>query len=159
MSKTVRLNSEIKINHDLFTLKLGTTNKVNPQVIYIEGRTFISPLEEKETYEKDIRDFKTIIQRKLNELLRDNEYFYKNYILDFQIANSGVRVGKKSFLSFEFLLKQRKKDFLKLKDIKNLCLDFFLEVISSLETSIREHNFNISKTKNVIIENAVLLHK
>ena len=45
-TKTVRLNSEKTINHELFKIKIGTTNKINPKVIYVEGRTFIQPLNE-----------------------------------------------------------------------------------------------------------------
>lgn len=153
-----RLNSENKIEHNFFTLKLGTTNKQNPQVIYIEGRTFISPNEDKDSYEKDLRDLKIFLKKKIYQALVNSDYFWKEYILDFQIANSGVRLGKKSFLSFEVLLKQRGKNVLKLKEIKNNCQDTILEIINSFKDEIIRKGFCVTKTKNVIVENAVLLH-
>ena len=36
------MNSEKKIENEDFKLKIGTTNKVNPLVIYIEGTSWIS---------------------------------------------------------------------------------------------------------------------
>ena len=54
----VRLNSEKKIENEYFKLKIGTTNKINPIVIYVEGKTFISPNEEKGDYSKDIAEIK-----------------------------------------------------------------------------------------------------
>lgn len=155
----VRLNSESKIDNNLFTLKIGTTNKLNPQVIYVEGRTFISPKEDKESYDKDVREIKVLLQRKLSSMLNENDLFERKYILDFQLANSGIRMGKKSFLSFEFLLKQKNKPLLKFKEIKNNSIDFISEVVSTLKLEIEKIGFNITKTKNVVIkENAILLH-
>ena len=46
----VRLNTEKKIEHDSFEIKIGTTNKLNPVVIYVEGKAFITPSEENTDY-------------------------------------------------------------------------------------------------------------
>ena len=65
-TKTVRLNSEKTINHNLFKIKIGTINKINPKVIYVEGRTFIQPLNEKNSYTTELtgikKGFNKIIQ-------------------------------------------------------------------------------------------------
>ena len=153
-----RLNSESKIENTLFTLKIGTTNKINPQVIYVEGRTFISPKEEMDCYDKQIRELKVYLQRCLSSMLTNNDLFERKYILDFQLANSGVKIGKKSFLSFEFLLKQKSTPLLKFKEIKNNCGKYINEVINPFKEEIERQGFYITKTKNVIIEDAVLLH-
>ena len=58
----------------------------------------------------DIETKIAIIQRKAEE---------RKYILDFQVAQSGISTLKRSFLSFQFLLRQKNdKNILKLKDIK-----------------------------------------
>lgn len=154
-----RLNSELKINNNFFTIKIGTTNKETPQVIYIEGRTFISPIEEKDCYEHDIRNLKLFLQKKINSILSNNELFETKYILDFQIANSGIRINKKSFLSFEFLIKQKNNPLLKLKDLKEKMADMIDDIMFSFKESIQKQGFYITKTKNVVIQNAVLLYK
>ena len=43
--KQKRTNVEKRLKNDFFNIKLGTVNKNNPEVIYFEVRTFISPLE------------------------------------------------------------------------------------------------------------------
>ena len=62
-TKTVRLNSEKTIANDNFKIKIGTTNKVNPQVVYVEGKTFIKPLVEKDDYSKDVVEMKRSFNR------------------------------------------------------------------------------------------------
>ena len=66
-TKTVRLNSEKTINHELFKIKIGTTNKINPKVIYVEGRTFIQPLNEKNNYTTEL----TGIKRSFNKIIQN----------------------------------------------------------------------------------------
>ena len=56
--------------------------------------------------------------------------------------------NKKSFLSFQFLLKQEKDRVLKLKDIKKEALETINKIVGSLENSILEHDFSIYKNKN-----------
>ena len=145
--KKLRLNSEKSLQHKTFKLKLGTTNKNNPLVVYVEGHAFICPQEEKDSYTKDISDFKYTLQRSIRNLLCNNDYLQKEYILDFQIANSGIKINKKSFLSFEFLMKQPKEKILKLNDVKKHTEAQIYEVVDTLEKKIRSHNFSLSKTK------------
>ena len=145
--KKVRLNSEKSLQHKTFKLKLGTTNKNNPFVVYVEGHAFISPQEEKDSYVRDVSDFKFTLQKGVREVLCTSEYLEKDYILDFQIANSGIKINKKSFLSFEVLLKQPKEKILKLNDVKKHTEDKIYQVVDSLEQNIRNHNFSLSKTK------------
>jgi len=140
-------------------LKIGTTNKNTPLVIYLEGKTYITPREEKEEYERDIRDIKSNIHRILTKGLKDNKYFEPKYILDFQIANSGIKMNKKSFLTFEFLLRQKNTPLLKLREIKEKNETFINETLNLIKETIRNRGFNITKTKNVLVENAVFLYK
>ena len=146
-TKGIRLNCERKIDHNTFNLKFGTTNKNNPLVIYIEGKTFITPNEISDNYSKDISAFKYELQRDIRKLLSKSKYFEGDFILDFQLANSGIKVGKKSFLTFEVLLKQPASKILKLNEVKEQTQGEICEIINSLEQNIVEHNFSISKTK------------
>ena len=43
----IRTNSEKNMEHNVFKLKIGTTNKINPEIIYFEGKAFIKPNEKK----------------------------------------------------------------------------------------------------------------
>ena len=68
MAVKERNNSEKRIDHENFRLKIGTTNRNNPVVVYINGKAFISPNVEKETYNRDVYEMK----RSLTNSIRDN---------------------------------------------------------------------------------------
>lgn len=146
MSET-RFNSEKKIDNENFKLKIGTTNKINPMVIYIEGRTFICPQEDKDDYSQDISEIKYGLKKAISRNLQGSNLFERNFIIDFQVASKGISLNKKSFLSFQFLLKQNRNNILKLKDLKNSAEGIITNIVDSLEENIIEHHFAVSKTK------------
>lgn len=147
-TKTIRLNSEKTINHNLFKIKMGTTNKINPKVIYVEGRTFIQPLSEKNSYTTELSMIKRGFNKIIQDFINTNDLFSKKYILDFQVAQSGISVSKRSFLSFQFLLKQKNEDkILKLKEVKEKTEDGIQDVLNNLTSCIKEYDFNVTKTK------------
>jgi hypothetical protein len=146
--RTIRLNSEKTIDHDFFKLKIGTTNKIKPNVIYVEGRTFIRPLHNKDNYNSDVVN----IKRRFNDFLKtytsNNEFFSSKFILDFQVAQSGICINKRSFLSFQFLLKQKDENhILKLKDVKNSTENAIKNILNNLIKEIEKCDFEVSKTK------------
>lgn len=142
-----RTNCEKRIEHEKFNLKIGTTNRNNPLVVYVEGKTFISPTVEKNSYNCDISDIKKNLNRFISNELKSSTMFEENHILDFQVAQSGINVNKKSFLNFQFLFKQKKDKIMKIKDIKEKSKPFIYDILSHLEESIVNHDFSISKTK------------
>lgn len=143
----VRLNSEKRIENEDFKLKIGTTNKINPLVIYVEGKAFISPNEEKEGYGRDISEIKHHFKRSISTNLAGSSIFDTKYILDFQVASSGISVNKKSFLSFQFLMRQKGESIMKLTDVKTASEEMISNIVNSLKETITEHNFELSKTK------------
>lgn len=150
MAKTVgsvHLNTEKAIDHRLFKLKIGTTNKNNPLVVYLEGKTFITPTIEKETYRKDISLIEHGFKNNIREMINKTPYFIDKYILDFQISDAAISVKKKSFLSFELLLKQNTETILPLKEIRKRTETDICSMINGLEETIKLHDFKLSKTK------------
>ena len=145
-----RLTSEKTLNHEFFRLKFGTVNRVNPQVVYLEGRTFISPLEELDSYNYLIQNIRKKFSSSIGYEIAGNEFFDSRYILDFQVANSGVKVGKKSFLSFQLMLKQRSNNLKSFKEIKKLSEEPLIRVINKMVDEIT-NDFIISKTKKETI--------
>lgn len=145
-----RLTSEKTLNHEFFRLKFGTVNRINPQIVYLEGRTFISPLEEMDSYNYLIQSIRKKFSSSVGYEIAGNEFFDSRYILDFQVANSGVKVGKKSFLSFQLMLKQRANNVKTFKEIKKLSEDSLLRVVDEMVDEIT-NNFIISKNKKETI--------
>lgn len=146
--KAVRLNSEKTIANNYFKVKIGTTNKVNPQVVYVEGKTFIKPINEKEDYNKDVIELKRAFNKTIQKYLTGDKVYIPKYIFDFQVAQSGISTQKKSFLTFQFLLRQRTdKQIMKLKDIKTASENLINNIIDEFSEHIKTHEFTITKTK------------
>lgn len=152
-NKQRRLTTEKTVNNSDFRLKIGTVNKSNPQVIYVEGRTFISPLEEEDNYTYYIQTIRKNFSGAISKELSKTKLFEDKFILDFQVANSGIRKGKKSFLSFQFLLKQPYNEIKQFKEIKSLSSQIMNNIVSSLKTIIIDNGFALSKSKkeNVLV--------
>ena len=148
MAVKERSNSEKRIDHENFRLKIGTTNRNNPVVVYINGKAFISPNVEKETYNRDIYEMKRSLTNSIRDNIKKTNLFDESFILDFQVAQNGVAKNKKSFLSFQFLLSQKKDRVLKMKDIKKEATETINNIVGSLENAIYEHDFSIYKNKN-----------
>lgn len=145
----VRTNSEKNMDHNIFKLKIGTTNKIKPEVIYFEGKTFIKPNVEMDNYNKEIVEIKRKFQQTIKNNLATNQHFNTQYILDFQVAKNGISTNKKSFLSFQLLFKQKNtKNLLKLNDAKKVSGEIMNNMLSDLTTEIENHNFSVSKTKS-----------
>ena len=143
----VRLNSEKKIENEDFKIKIGTTNKINPIIIYVEGRSFITPTYEQDDYSKEMSEIKHVLKQSISEHLRSSSSFDTKYIVDFQVASNGIQPNKKSFLSFQFLMRQNKDNVLKLIDVKNNSSEMVLDIINDLKNAIVEHGFTLTKTK------------
>ena len=144
----IRTNSEKNMEHNVFKLKIGTTNKINPEIIYFEGKAFIKPNEEMENYNRQIVEIKRKFQQSIKNTLSETKLFNNNYILDFQVAKNGISPNKKSFLSFQLLFKQKdNKSLLKLNDAKKATGNIMTNMLDELTNEIESHNFSISKTK------------
>ena len=145
--KSIRLNRERKIDNDIFKVKIGTTNKENPQVIYVDGRVFLSPSEVMDNYSDEIEDIRKNFKRTIGERLRTNEIFEDRFILNFDISSSRMIKDKRSFLSFQFFLKQKNTAPLKLGAVKEKSEIFINSLLSNLEGDIQSHCFTLHKTR------------
>lgn len=143
----VRLNSEKKIENDSFKLKIGTTNKINPMVIYVEGKAFICPTDDKDDYTRDVAEMKHVLKQSISSGLMGSDIFDNKYIVDFQVASNGIAVNKKSFLSFQFLMRQKRDNVMKLTEVKDKSENMINGIVGDLKECISEHNFELYKTK------------
>lgn len=145
--KQERLNSEKKINHSFFKVKLGTINKNNPSTVYVNGSVFISPLLNKENYDYDINEIKKNFNKIIKKQLNTNNLFSNKFICDFDVRTSGIKPNKKSFLSFQYHLKQNTLNIMKLDLLKRNANEMITLILNELEENIIEHDFSLSKSK------------
>ena len=143
-----RLNKEYKLDvckH--INLKYGTVNKNNPQVVYVSGKCWISPLR-KMDYEQVFSSIESNMRKNIKTFLIDGINFDKRYILDFDINIDSLCPNEKKFLSFDFYLRQNednKKELSKLKDMFNSKIS---TIANNLVYMFKENDFTVNKTKN-----------
>jgi hypothetical protein len=142
-----RLKKEYSLdvcNH--IVLKYGTVNRDNPQVIYVSGKCWVSPKDERD-YSKTISYIEKNMKKNINNLLMDGVNFDKKFILDFDINVDGLAPSRKRFLSFDFYLRQNEKNKKDLSLLKPLLSGKVSTISNNLVYLFRENSFTIEKRK------------
>lgn len=143
-----RLHCEKKIVNRFFQLKIGTVNKKNPQIIYFEGRGFIYPFEDIILNEKLGKKLKNKLNFIIQNKLIDQELFENKFILDLQIAENRVKINKKTYIHFQFLLKQKELVLINIKDIKANTEDMVNKIIEEFTQYLYDNGFLVFLKKN-----------
>lgn len=142
----MKIGKEIKINnHADYNLSFGSMNKNNPDSVYINISSWIEPKADFDS--RTVRNLRKNIKQNLYNLLeRELFLFDKNKsIVDLDIRESGIRMGKKSFMNCEITLF--------LIEHVPLSSDILQEELLSLSTIITEKNliknqaFKLNKKK------------
>jgi len=142
-----RLNKEYKLdvcNH--ISLKYGTVNRNNPQVVYISGKCWVSPQREM-NYADVIDNIEKGMKRNIKSFLIDGINFDNRFILDFDINTDGLVPREKKFLSFDFYLRQNEKNKKQLSELNDLFKRKVSTIANNLVYSFKENDFTINKKK------------
>lgn len=142
-----RLNKEYKLdvcNH--ISLKYGTVNRNNPQVVYISGKCWVSPQREM-NYSDVIDNIEKGMKRNIKSFLIDGINFDNRFILDFDINTDGLVPREKKFLSFDFYLRQNEKNKKQLSELNDLFKRKVSTIANNLVYSFKENDFTINKKK------------
>ena len=143
----IRLNKEVKLNScKNISLKYGSVNKNDPQVIYVSGKMWICP-----TYDGDFNEPINLVyskfKKELSRILRNSTVFESRHILDFDLNSENLVRDKKKFFSITFFIKQKSEKLINLNNIKNIVSSDFSYLFSELENDLIENEFEVSKTK------------
>lgn len=143
----IRLNKEIKLNNcKNISLKYGSINKNDPQVIYVSGKMWLCPTYDGD-YNEQINLMHNNFKKRLNSVLSDSVIFEKKHILDFDLNVENLIKDKKKFFSITFFIKQKREKLVNLNNIKNIISSDFGYLFKELENELIENEFEVSKTK------------
>lgn len=139
MVKEIKLNVSNKV-----TLKYGTMNRENPKVVYINGRTWITPM-----YEGNYNDAMSYILNKYKKEFKSRLLatgkFERGMIFEFDINPCAMKYGHKKFLSFDIFAKQ--VDCVNLKDLNNELSECIGNVSDNFVECLENNDFSVSKLK------------
>ena len=142
-----RLNKEYKLDvckH--ISLKYGTVNRNNPQVVYVSGKCWVSPLRAM-NYVDVISNIEKEMRRNIKTFFIDEINFDNKYILDFDINVDNINPNEKKFLSFDFYLRQNEKNKKQLGDLKDMLNRKVSTIANNLVYMFKENDFSIEKRK------------
>lgn len=139
--------SETILENPYFKVKIGTINKKNPTTFYVEGGTFITPVEEDGiSYKEKMSLVYKEMAKGLHRIVSE-KHLKHDFIANIDVADERMKVGKKTFFTFQYFLKQDGEPlpFIEISENGNEYIDIVLE---NIEHSLKENGFALSKTKN-----------
>lgn len=107
----MKLGKELKLDLlDNYKTKIGTVNNKESKSLYLNFSAWGELLENEE---KNYNTFLSAVRKKIKQKLSDNidtDLFYNDrYIVDLDMRTSGFDINKRSFMSCEITLFQKKK--------------------------------------------------
>jgi len=127
-----------------FKTLYGTVDHKNLKSIYLKILTWAEPIDSFDVYDSEISKLKKRFKNKLNDVLPKNKFKSGKYIVDFDIKNSGVRFGKKSYLNVSVTLFTNTEDKITSTDYKENMKILFKSLLEPLRNN-ETFNFNIKK--------------
>lgn len=147
-----RIHSEIKLDDDLFKVKICTTDKKHPDTIYVEMGSYISPNDEEESYTDTISNISKSIRSYAKNKIKTNPILTHDIILVTDVADERIKKGKKSYFDIQLHMKPTTDCLIANGDnFKNLSEEVYKTYVSKLlpyiKSSIIENGFSCSKVK------------
>jgi hypothetical protein len=94
-----------------YNIKLGTIDNKNPKSIYLNITAWGDPIsyDDEKNYVTIINRLRKKIKQNLYNNLDKERFYSNNYMVDLDMRHSGIRRNKRSFMSCEITLFQKKK--------------------------------------------------
>ena len=100
-----KIKSESKFPYDSFKVKIGTMDKKNPEVIYIELGSYISPREEKKSYKSNVLNIEKLSKSMIGCVLKNSGLCKDDFIFVSDIADERITMNKKSYFELQLFVK------------------------------------------------------
>ena len=146
----MKLGKELKLNlSDNYKTKIGTVNNKDSKSIYIALSAWgqLNEYDEDTNYESFVNGLRKNIRTSINKTINE-DYFYNNkYIVDLDMRTSGFNPIKRSFMSCELTLYQKK--FLPIND-KEILKNSKRILYNVLDVIDRNEDFTFYKTKKFV---------
>ena len=131
---------------DNMTIKYGTAQRANPEVIYVTSKFWILPRMEM-NFENVMNEIKNDFQMLLTSIIKHNTLWHNKFISDFDIKFNGLQPNKKSFVSIEFYIKQKSEMMRQFKSLEDDIVHDFKPLFQNLKENLSDYNFTVNKTR------------
>ena len=146
---TKNICSEVSLENPYFKLKIGTINKKKPTTFYIEGGTFITPVDDDDNI--SYKDKMDLVYKDMTKglmlLTGEAKNIQKTFIANIDVADERMKIGKKTYFTFQYYLHQTGEP-LPFSEITENGEKYTKVVLDKIEYSLKENGFALTKTKN-----------
>lgn len=145
-----KIKSESKFHDDSFKIKIGTMDKKNPEVIYFEFGSYISPKEEKESYKSYISNIERETKSMIGNVIQNSGMCKSDFIFVSDIADGRIAMNKKSYFEMQVFVKPTDdiKNSIKFVDLtKKFNEECVSKMIPSIKQYIEENGFEYYKSR------------
>lgn len=124
----------------------GTTNRLNPQVIFINGKFWVEPTEEME-YTDVVNSIASTMKNRIRYKLKNNHHWDSKIIFDMDIKTVSMSIHRKTYGDFELYLKQKNNNILPLNQLKGELMDLLTPLMNEFVSELQINDFIVTKTK------------
>ena len=135
----------LDITNEIDTI-YGITNRLNPQVIFINGKFWIQPTQEMD-YETILGEIISSLRLKIKQSLKQTPRWENIMIFDMDIKTLSMSPIKKNYGDFELYIKQDKKNITSPILLKDDIIQLLTPIINNFIKQLNENHFIISKNK------------
>lgn len=139
-----KINSETKMRRDGFKVTIGTTDKKNPNSVYIGFGGYITPITDEKTYNDKIRIFEMKMKRNAESIISDGKLSDRNIIFVSEIAQERMSIGKKSYFDLQIYIPVSKNMLAttnrSFKELTNIITDKYVPNLSDKIKRLMEEN-------------------
>lgn len=145
-----KIKSESKFPDESFKIKIGTMDKKNPEVIYIELGSYISPKEEKKSYKPNVSNIERETKSLIGNVLQNSGLCKSDFIFVSDIADERIAMNKKSYFELQLFVKptdavKNSGKFSELTEMfNNECVS---KIIPQVKQYITENGFEYYKSR------------
>lgn len=141
------LSREYKIGHEgNIEVSIGTTDRINPIVIYINFKTWLF-VDDNGNYSEELSNLSRKIRYLTKKMLINNSLFESKYILDFDMNGETFTKRKIKYLDVGIYLKQKSEQPLSIVSLKDMLRDNLLDISQEIETSLIDNGFKVNRSK------------
>lgn len=143
----VRIDSEFPLN-----IKICTSNKLNPDTLYMDITAYIVPLYDKDDFDGDILACEKDFRKYVGEKLRDVGMLRQEYILVMEAASGRMEVGKNTYINIQVYLRPSADSYPGFRDDFRTSADkLYVETLSGVTGHISDflgnRGYLVSKNK------------
>lgn len=88
-----------------FNTKYGSTDKDNPEVIYLRSKVTFTPVEKKRLYSDEVKTVKGKVEKYMENIISSNVNFLERHILTVEMSEESVMYSKNSRIKYDLFLK------------------------------------------------------